>query len=234
MFVGDLVDRGPDSPGVLRLVMGMVAAGTRCACRATTSTSCCASCAARNVQRHPRPAGDAGRSSTREPTRRSRARCEPFIDGLVSHYVLDGGRLVVAHAGLKEAYHGPGVGPGARRSRCTATPPARPTSTACRCATRGRDDYRGAADGRLRPHAHPEAGVGQQHDLPRHRLRVRRRAHRAALPVARAGRRCRPQRDYYEPVRPLVAGRRPARSDGPRPRRRRSAGGIVDDRRTAG
>jgi polynucleotide kinase-phosphatase len=28
------------------------------------------------------------------------------MDGLISHYVLDGGRLVVAHAGLKEAYHG--------------------------------------------------------------------------------------------------------------------------------
>src|SRR6185503_7509687 len=29
-----------------------------------------------------------------------------FLDGLISHYVLDDGRLVVAHAGLKEAYHG--------------------------------------------------------------------------------------------------------------------------------
>jgi protein phosphatase len=27
IFVGDLVDRGPDTPGLLRLVMGMVAAG---------------------------------------------------------------------------------------------------------------------------------------------------------------------------------------------------------------
>ena len=29
-----------------------------------------------------------------------------FLDGLISHYVLDDGNLVVAHAGLKEAYHG--------------------------------------------------------------------------------------------------------------------------------
>src|SRR3712207_7925317 len=28
---------------------------------------------------------------------------EAFCDGLVSHYVLDGGALVVAHAGLKES-----------------------------------------------------------------------------------------------------------------------------------
>jgi len=27
-----------------------------------------------------------------------------FIDGLVSHYVLDDGKLVVAHAGMKEEF----------------------------------------------------------------------------------------------------------------------------------
>lgn len=35
-----------------------------------------------------------------------RASVREFVDGLVSHYVLDGGRLVVCHAGLPEKYHG--------------------------------------------------------------------------------------------------------------------------------
>jgi hypothetical protein len=30
VFMGDLVDRGPDTPGVLRLVMKMVAASSVC------------------------------------------------------------------------------------------------------------------------------------------------------------------------------------------------------------
>ena len=40
------------------------------------------------------------------PRRRSRT----FLDGLVSHYVLDDGKLVVAHAGLKEEMQGRGSG----------------------------------------------------------------------------------------------------------------------------
>jgi protein phosphatase len=39
-----------------------------------------------------------------------RARAEKFIDKLVSHYVLDDGKLVVAHAGLKEELQGRGSG----------------------------------------------------------------------------------------------------------------------------
>ncbi len=33
-----------------------------------------------------------------------------FLDGLVSHYVLDGGNLVVAHAGMKQEMQGRGSG----------------------------------------------------------------------------------------------------------------------------
>ncbi len=35
-----------------------------------------------------------------------RTEVREFVDGLVSHYVLDGGNLVVCHAGLPEKYHG--------------------------------------------------------------------------------------------------------------------------------
>src|SRR5438105_14326704 len=35
-----------------------------------------------------------------------RAEAAEFLDGLISHYVLDDGKLVVAHAGLKEDMHG--------------------------------------------------------------------------------------------------------------------------------
>ena len=41
-----------------------------------------------------------------EESEEFRAEALAFMDGLISHFVLDGGRLVVAHAGLKEAYHG--------------------------------------------------------------------------------------------------------------------------------
>ena len=41
---------------------------------------------------------------------RSARRLAEFLDGLVSHYVLDDGKLVVAHAGMKEEMQGRGSG----------------------------------------------------------------------------------------------------------------------------
>ncbi|MET8151898.1 polynucleotide kinase-phosphatase [Actinoplanes sp. NPDC049668] len=104
VFVGDLVDRGPDSPGVLRLVMGMVSAGTAICVPGNHEQKLARKLAGRNVQlTH-------GLPETLEQLSRQdeafTAEVRSFIDGLVSHYVLDGGRLVVAHAGLKEAYQG--------------------------------------------------------------------------------------------------------------------------------
>ncbi|KQV05425.1 polynucleotide kinase-phosphatase [Kitasatospora sp. Root107] len=104
VFVGDLVDRGPDSPGVLRLVMGMVEAGH-------------AICVPGNHENKLGRWMD-GRKVTvshglqesidqlAEESEEFRARVRAFMRGLVSHYLLDGGNLVVCHAGLPEKYHG--------------------------------------------------------------------------------------------------------------------------------
>ncbi|HEX5199779.1 MAG TPA: polynucleotide kinase-phosphatase [Actinoplanes sp.] len=104
IFVGDLVDRGPDSPGVLRLVMGMVAAGTAICVPGNHEQKLARKLNGRNVQlTHGLPETLAQLS--REPAEFV-GEVKTFIEGLVSHYVLDGGKLVVAHAGLKEAYQG--------------------------------------------------------------------------------------------------------------------------------
>jgi polynucleotide kinase-phosphatase len=104
VFVGDLVDRGPDSPGVLRLVMGMVAAGTAICVPGNHEQKLARKLNGRTVQlTHGLPETLAQLSA--EPASFT-DEVRTFIDGLVSHYVLDGGRLVVAHAGLKEAYQG--------------------------------------------------------------------------------------------------------------------------------
>jgi polynucleotide kinase-phosphatase len=104
VFVGDLVDRGPDSPGVLRLVMGMVAAGHAICVPGNHEQKLARKLNGRNVQlTHGLP--ETLEQLAAEPDDFV-TEVKTFIEGLVSHYVLDDGKLVVAHAGLKEAYHG--------------------------------------------------------------------------------------------------------------------------------
>ncbi|MFC5805843.1 polynucleotide kinase-phosphatase [Streptomyces formicae] len=107
VFVGDLVDRGPDSPGVLRRVMGMVASGNALCVPGNHENKLGRWLAGRKVQQ------THGLAETIEQLEREdvadpdfRGQVREFIDGLVSHYVLDEGRLVVCHAGLPEKYHG--------------------------------------------------------------------------------------------------------------------------------
>ncbi|WP_239010031.1 polynucleotide kinase-phosphatase [Streptomyces sp. 769] len=104
VFVGDLVDRGPDSPGVLRLVTGMVAAGHALCVSGNHENKLGRYLNGRAVQH------THGLAETIEQLEKEdeafRAGAAEFIRGLVSHYVLDGGGLVVCHAGLPEKYHG--------------------------------------------------------------------------------------------------------------------------------
>ena len=104
VFLGDLVDRGPDTPGVLRLVMGMVEKGTALCVQGNHEAKLLRALRGRNVQRTHGLAESMDQLAA-EPDAFG-AGVERFLDGLISHYVLDGGRLVVAHAGLVERYHG--------------------------------------------------------------------------------------------------------------------------------
>jgi len=104
VFLGDLVDRGPDSPGVLRLVMGMVAAGHALAVPGNHENKLVRALSGKNVQVSHGLAETLSQLAGEDEAFRTRV--AEFCRGLVSHLVLDGGRLVVAHAGLKEAYHG--------------------------------------------------------------------------------------------------------------------------------
>src|SRR5690349_6961125 len=104
VFVGDYGDRGPDTPGVLRIVMGMAAAGTAICLPGNHDVKLARKLNGRNVQiTH-------GLAETLEQLEGEpdafRAEVLGFVEGLVSHAVLDGGDLVVAHAGMKEAYQG--------------------------------------------------------------------------------------------------------------------------------
>jgi protein phosphatase len=104
VFLGDLVDRGPDTPGVLRLAMGMVRAGTALCVPGNHENKLVRSMKGRRVTVS-HGLAESLEQLAAEPEE-FRAEALAFMDGLVSHLVLDDGRLVVCHAGLKEEYHG--------------------------------------------------------------------------------------------------------------------------------
>ena len=104
VFLGDLCDRGPDSPAVLRLVMDMVAEGTALCVPGNHDAKLPRALRGRDVQRSHGLAATMEQLEAEPPEFRERV--ATFLDGLDSHYVLDEGRLVVAHAGMKAEMQG--------------------------------------------------------------------------------------------------------------------------------
>jgi diadenosine tetraphosphatase ApaH/serine/threonine PP2A family protein phosphatase len=104
VFLGDLTDRGPDSPGVLRLVMGMVASGAALCVQGNHDAKLLRALQGHAVQvTH-------GLEITLEqfasqPSGFAEA-AQSFLTGLPSHLLLDGGKLVAAHAGLPASLQG--------------------------------------------------------------------------------------------------------------------------------
>ncbi len=114
IFVGDLVDRGPDSPSVLRLVMSMVNSGVAYCVPGNHDLKLQKYLNGKQVQlKH---GLEVTVKQLETETAQFKSTVEKFLYGLISHYVFDNGKLVVAHAGLKEEMQGRGSG--AVRSFC--------------------------------------------------------------------------------------------------------------------
>lgn len=108
VFLGDLVDRGPRVGDTLKLVMGMCRDGIAQCVPGNHDIKLLRKLQGRNVQiTH---GLDRSLSELENESDEFRQQVAEFIDGLVSHYVYDDGKLVVAHAGLKEHMQGRGSG----------------------------------------------------------------------------------------------------------------------------
>jgi protein phosphatase len=106
IFVGDLVDRGPKIPEVLKLAMSMVESGQALCVPGNHDMKLLRKLRGRDVQ-ITHGLADSLRQLEAEPPE-FREGVAVFLDKLVSHYVLDDGELVVAHAGMKEEMQGRG------------------------------------------------------------------------------------------------------------------------------
>jgi protein phosphatase len=112
VFVGDLVDRGARILDTVRLVRNMTAAGSGLCVPGNHDMMLMRKLRGKNVQITHGLANSLAEIDSL-PDEIRPAFCKElaeFLDGLVSHYVLDDGKLVVAHAGMKAEMQGRGSG----------------------------------------------------------------------------------------------------------------------------
>jgi len=110
VFLGDLVDRGPGIVQVLRLVMSMVESGAALCVPGNHEIKLGRKIDGKNVNVTHGLAETLAQFDALPDGVRSEfvSSARQFIDNLVSHYWLDDGKLVVAHAGLRAEMQGRG------------------------------------------------------------------------------------------------------------------------------
>lgn len=108
VFVGDLVDRGPKVVACLKLAMNMVASGSAFCVPGNHDIKLLRKLRGKDVKLTHGLAESVAQLEGETPEFRKAV--GDFLDDLVSHYVLDDGNLVVAHAGMKEEMQGRGSG----------------------------------------------------------------------------------------------------------------------------
>jgi protein phosphatase len=110
VFVGDLVDRGPRVLDTLRIARNMVEAGSGLCVMGNHEQKLLRALGGRNVQiTHGLAETLAEIDAVPRDDRPALVEeLKVWLDARISHYVLDDGGLVVAHAGLKEEMHGRG------------------------------------------------------------------------------------------------------------------------------
>ncbi len=108
VVVGDLVDRGPRVLDVLRIVANMTRHGSGFCVQGNHDHKLLRKLTGSHVKIKHGLAETLAELDGLPPDIQPRFRRElaEFLEGLVSHYLFDDGRLVVAHAGLKESMHG--------------------------------------------------------------------------------------------------------------------------------
>jgi protein phosphatase len=106
IFIGDLVDRGPRIVDTLKTVMSMSEAGSALSVPGNHDIKLKRKLEGRDVSVSHGLDRTLAELEGEPPEFGSQV--QKFLDGLVSHYVFDEGRLVVAHAGMKEEMQGRG------------------------------------------------------------------------------------------------------------------------------
>lgn len=111
LFVGDLVDRGPKIPQVVRLALESSKTGSALCVPGNHDIKFMRAIFGKKLQVTHGLADSLEQFKVYDEQYRGFSRiAAEFIDTLVSHYVLDGGNLVVAHAGMKQEMQGRGSG----------------------------------------------------------------------------------------------------------------------------